>query len=471
MSLMRKSLIALVILLIILIAGVGLLVLSLEPESVRERLETQLTAATGFQVTAEGGVELEILPPGISLAGVVLRAGTNDVLTASRIKAGIALLPLLRGDLHLSNLTFEEPALSIPPDGLNGWPSGSTSRSATAMTVDGVSIRNGSLRYTDEASGIEVKLDGLDLKIDEIDRDETGRLSLVGDFHAARLRLGRIELTDLDGPLSGQGNTYRVEALDGRLYGSAVEGHLNIDLEGAHPAWTLHLEAPNLSLTELFDSLAGRPVFEGSLLLQADLRGGGSGRFLNSLRGSVRMAGTDLLQHGFDLDGTIGNFRESRSLVDLTDIGFFVFAGPVGLLVSKSTDAAGLLWNGQTENRQVIEEFVFNWRLDQGLARVEDVALRTPENRLAIKGTIDLSAMRYKNMTLALLNAEGCAELTERISGPVTQPVVEKTGVLGSLAGSLVGVVRQGLDIFDFRDCTPFYQGKVAHRFNPDDTD
>jgi hypothetical protein len=35
--------------------------------------------------------------------------------------------------------------------------------------------------------------------------------------------------------------------------------------------------------------------------------------------------------------------------------------------------------------------------------------------------------------------------------------------MLGTLAGSLVGVLRKGWEILDFTDCTPFYEGAVAH--------
>jgi hypothetical protein len=82
---------------------------------------------------------------------------------------------------------------------------------------------------------------------------------------------------------------------------------------------------------------------------------------------------------------------------------------------------------------------------------------------VAFTGTIDLSRGSYDGLTLGLLNAEGCAELTEKISGPLTSPAVEKVSMLGTLAGSLVDVLRKGWEILDFTDCRPFYEGAVAH--------
>jgi len=38
---------------------------------------------------------------------------------------------------------------------------------------------------------------------------------------------------------------------------------------------------------------------------------------------------------------------------------------------------------------------------------------------------------------------------------------VEKTGMLRTLAGSLLGILKTGWDLLDPGDCKPFYQGTV----------
>ena len=62
-------------------------------------------------------------------------------------------------------------------------------------------------------------------------------------------------------------------------------------------------------------------------------------------------------------------------------------------------------------------------------------------------------------MTLGLLDVKGCAQLTEKIHGTLDHPDVEKAGILGSLAKDLGGVLKQGWEIINLRDCEPLVFG------------
>jgi AsmA protein len=461
MSRQRKLLVILAFLAIVVLAGVGFLVSSLDSEAIRESLESRLEASSGLQVRMPGTVELHLLPPGASFADITIADGEREILTAKRIRAGIALLPLLRREVRLSSLVLDEPMLSLSRDS-GAWISGGPDTTTDYFAVGSVSVRNGAVRYSDAPGGTEMELDGLELELEKLARDEAGHISFSGDLRADRLGIGRVEMLDLNGAVAGEGNLYRLEPLRCSLFGSEAKGRLEVDLRGAHPAWRMEIAAGELSLAELSRSLAGLLLYEGTVEMRASLSGQGPGRIVDTLDGTVRISGTDLIQNGFDLDGFIRNFRASRD-IDLVDIGVYAFAGPVGVLVGKGVDVAGMVRAAGNEDRQVIEELVFNWSLQDGVARAEDVAFRTQENRVAFTGTIDLSRGRYDGLTLGLLNAEGCAELTEKISGPLTSPTVEKVSMLGTLAGSLVDVLRKGWEVLDFRDCPPFYEGAVAH--------
>jgi AsmA protein len=409
-----------------------------------------------------GTVELHLLPPGASFAEITIHDGEREILTAKRIRAGIALLPLLRREVRLSSLVLDEPILSLSRDTSGAWISGGPDTTTGYFVVGSVSVRNGAVRYSGATGGTEMELDGLELELEKLTRDEAGHISFSGNLRADRLRIGRVEVLDLKGAVAGEENLYRLEPLRCALFGSEAKGKLEVDLREAHPAWRMEIAAGELSLAELSRSLAGLLLYEGTVEMRASLSGQGPGRIVDTLDGTVKISGTDLIQNGFDLDGFIRRFRASRD-INLVDIGLYAFAGPVGALVGKGVDVAGVVWAAGLEDRQVIEELVFNWSLKDGVARAEDVAFRTRENRVAFTGTIDLSRGSYDGLTLGLLNAEGCAELTEKINGPFASPAVEKLSMLGTLADSLVGVLRKGWEILDFRDCRPFYEGAVAH--------
>jgi AsmA protein len=461
MSRQRKLVLILGSLAILGIGVLAFLVFRIDPEALEQDLKGQIAASSGLQVERQSGVKLHFLPPGATLTGLTLSDGTREILTVKRVQVGIALLPLLWQKVRLSSLVLDEPKLAIRRAGSGAVLPG-TSGKAPEFLPGRISVRNGTLRALDAAGTTLLELTGLDFDLDALRRDETGRVSLSGELESGRLSSDRVEVTELRGSLAGDGHSYRIAPLRGRLFGSAARGEFTVDLGGKQPAWKLELTAGDLSLAELSRSLAGGPLFEGSVNLRADLSGKGAAKIADTLSGTLKVSGTQLVQHGFDIDHFVRKYRDSRDL-DLVDIGVYAFAGPMGALVSKGVDVMGLVWPSGGKDRQHIEELVFNWSLQNGVARAEDVAMRTRENRLALKGTINLSQGSYDGMTLGLLNAQGCAELTEKISGPLDHPKVEKASILETLAGSLVGILKQGVVIINPNNCRPFYQGTVVH--------
>jgi hypothetical protein len=78
-------------------------------------------------------------------------------------------------------------------------------------------------------------------------------------------------------------------------------------------------------------------------------------------------------------------------------------------LIGKGVDVTSLAYTVSQSDQQQIEKLVFNWSLIEGVAKTEDVAFRTKENRLAFSGSINLAKEHYDGLTLGLLNAYGCA--------------------------------------------------------------
>lgn len=212
MSRQRKLLVILAFLAIVVLAGVGFLISSLDSEAISENLESRLEASSGLQVRMPGTVELHFLPPGASFANITIADGEREILTAKRVRAGIALLPLLRREVRLSSLVLEEPILSLSRDTTEALIFGGTGTPTAYLGLGSVSVRNGAARYSD-AAGTEMELEGLELELKKLARDEAGRISFTGDLRAGRLRIGRVEVLDLNGAVAGEGSLFRLEPL------------------------------------------------------------------------------------------------------------------------------------------------------------------------------------------------------------------------------------------------------------------
>jgi hypothetical protein len=64
-------------------------------------------------------------------------------------------------------------------------------------------------------------------------------------------------------------------------------------------------------------------------------------------------------------------------------------------------------------------------------------------------------------VTMALIDAKGCAKVSQKIRGTFRNPVVENPSILTSLSGPALRLLKKGSDLFLGRKCEVFYAGSV----------
>ncbi len=92
---------------------------------------------------------------------------------------------------------------------------------------------------------------------------------------------------------------------------------------------------------------------------------------------------------------------------------------------------------GSTQIRTVVSR----WKVEKGVAHARDVALTTRDNRIALQGGLDFVDDEFDEVFVALVDANGCAKLRQRVRGPFGKPVVEKPAVLASLTGPVLNLL------------------------------
>ena len=467
----RTLLLSLAAAVLLAMAAAAWLVTRIDLAALTQRLEVNLSAGFGQQVKVLGETRLHFWPrPQAVFTDIVMGEGETESLRVPRATAVIAWLPLLHGQMQVSNLTLEEPVLTVrraangsfTPHWKRKRPKTEPGQAQPRLPVTKVTVERGTIRCADRVTDSVAELDEVTMELGNFHRDADGRLAFTGELRAERLRVNRIEMRQVRGTLSAEKGVYRADPMLGTLCGSEATFSLETDRSGALPTWRLEFAAERLSLAELFQALAGRALYEGHVDVRMSLSATGPGRLVNHLGGTVDVTGKHLTQHGFDLDGFVRSLRESRQ-VDLVDIGAYLFVGPVGTLLTRSFDLAVVYRELHDEKSQAIEQAIFHWTIENGIARAKDVALRTRENRVAVRGAIDLSERRYDGITLAVLDSRGCAELTEKISGPLAKPSIQPISMLNTLAGPLAWLLNKFQEIVDPRECRPFYEGSVTH--------
>jgi len=131
----------------------------------------------------------------------------------------------------------------------------------------------------------------------------------------------------------------------------------------------------------------------------------------------------------------------------------------VGLIVTKGYSFASIFENAAGSSQ--IRTLVSDWRIERGVAKAKDVAMATKENRIALTGELDFVNGQFHDVTVALVDARGCATVQQRISGPFDKPIVEKPSALTSLTGPVRKLLRQAGNLLGGH-CDVFYAGSVA---------
>jgi AsmA protein len=188
------------------------------------------------------------------------------------------------------------------------------------------------------------------------------------------------------------------------------------------------------------------------------MRGVTRDEMVRTAAGDASLRGHDLVLEIGDIDKELARYESSQNF-NLVDMGALFFAGPIGLAVAKGFNFAGIFQSpsGSSQIRTLVSE----WRVDRGVAQATDVAMATKENRIALKGGLDFANGHFKDVTVAVIDAQGCAKARQTIRGPFARPEVEKPNVLTSAAGPVLSLLRRARSLLGGR-CDVFYAGTVA---------
>lgn len=199
----------------------------------------------------------------------------------------------------------------------------------------------------------------------------------------------------------------------------------------------------------------------GLMSINADVQTTGAvidpNSFFNNLTGTL----TTNLQpgkiEGLDINAALGALKESQE-TSLLDIGGYLLTGPIGLIAGQLFDLTGGLsaLGGETQ----IEHLSLLTKFDQGLVDVTDTAIATDEFRLALKGKLAPLPQEFVEFEFALLDAQGCADLSQSLNGPMSDPTSAVANNLLATVMSPVNELSSGVTDA-IAGCDVFYQGIV----------
>jgi len=286
----------------LLLIGVAVVVATIDPSRFVAPLAAKVKEATGRELSVHGPIDFKVsLTPKIVLPDVAFEnapwSKTRQMLTAKRVEAQIALLPLLSRRFEVIEFILIEPVITLETDagGHGNWefagasspavPPGapaSAPATATAIGIGNFEIRQGNLTYRDGATGklTSASIERMSMRardmnapvavdfrgtVDAIPVAVSGDLGPPAQWIAQQwpypLALkGQVDGNDvkMTTKLAKAGSTTTLDDIDIRYSKIAGTGRVRSSVERGRTRYAIEFNVPSLALADLPEARSSR---------------------------------------------------------------------------------------------------------------------------------------------------------------------------------------------------------------------
>lgn len=473
---MKRILIASAVVATVTVAGLGVVLATLDLNAYKGEVTQRFAAATGRELHIDGPIELGLsLVPSLVVREVRIANaawGTApDMLEVTRAEAHLALLPLLTGDVEIHRLALDAPTILFENDarGVSNWDfstaqrpakKGAASSAWRAKALTELEIHDANLKFHDHLTG-----DTTAIAISEAVLASHGSGTPLTVAIEANVDGRAIEV---NGMLGRSGQLLANQAVDVDLDLSAdavtlgIEGNIARPLQGEGLDLGLALHAPELA--DLGRLAGGAWPAAGPVEIEGRLSDADHGHALNGLR--LRLAGSDLTGN-LRLETEDGRPRVAGRLyserIDLAglnagdaggaDTGRLFSTSPLPLATLGSLDLDVALDARRVDTGQApLENLETRLVLDRGRLRLEPFRADLAGGDLTAVATLDIeedSARMKLDLGVERLEPGRLAALRDVVTGAATDITfaaagegVSVAGIMATLNGRLL--VRAG---------------------------
>ena len=455
---------------ILLLAALAMMLL-VDSDAYKSRAVAAASDALGMNVTVEGRLRIGVVPGlHVTLENVRIHNRGTEIAFVKKAELAIEFLSLFQQKRRYGSVVLNGARISIERgrDGRYNYEKlPEAQKTFHALDLQKLSFPKLIVVYADKQSATGFEARNCNGELTNMRHPGNAafltRISLSGQFACSDVRGKDTTLSDLKFSVRATEGVFNFKPVTMRVFGGHGTGSMRIDRSAAVPVLQVSYSLSKFRIEEFFKKLPQGKSVSGVMDFSTilSMRGRTRIELRQSANGEMSLSGMNLTLAGVDLDRQLSKYESSQTF-NLFDVTAFLFAGPLGLAVTKGFEfsSLGQQSGGSTQIRTVVSK----WKLEKGVAYAKDVAMATRENRLALQGGLDFVDDEYDDVIVALIDSNGCAKVRQKILGPFSKPVVEKPSVLTSLAGPVLKLLSKAKELLrgTGQRCEVFYSGSVA---------
>ena len=466
--------ISLVALAVLLFIAASVLINQSKPQ-----LEQVLTENIGLETRIDGPISLKIMP-GISVVAIDLKVISNEtyIVRIENIEIAVDFAKLFSGEIVVNELHLNHPQAYIVRnvagifnfEELYAQVNKPAKKAVEKLPVnlEVFTIQGGSILYFDQAHGDTLRMGGIDIYSEDLgftgtlDNFKVNQIYFNGEMNIRQFKLNDLKLDSLQFGVNGKEGKLKISDKRKTVFDGNVKGHALIDFNSKPVSISLYHKAQNMDCLLFLRAVDSDEYLEGRLSyeISLDFQSFDWQKIMTSSKGQFHIAGNNLTFYGLDLDKTLKEFEVTKEF-NVMNLAAVFLAGPYGSVFAKGIDYKDIL-TGYDGEQTTIDELTGNWKINKGIAIADDVAFKTDKYRMAVDGKLDLVNKQYNNLTIAMVNKDGCVGFSQTLSGDFEEPQTTSMMVIGIAFGKSDNMWKV-LSTPSKRKCTPFYTGSITH--------
>ena len=439
--------------------------------SFRHLMQGVISRGLGMQVELAGPLRIGLIPsPKVTLHEISIVSRGVDAGTIGEVDVSFRWGPLLHGDPDPADITVKDPHILIKKgaDGtLDVIGDAPPAKHPRAHGPFEVTVTGANIRYEDPKGRNPIEGDGCDLAAYAIQsaKPDGRRLLMLLTFSGADLsckavKAGKFTGTDLKLHAEEKtGGALDLQPITLDAFGTEASGGFRVRLSGDDESYSAALKVPDVQVGDILEDYGYKRFADGKVALSGNLayQGRSHKDLIRSVTGNILFRGDSVTVYGYDVDKLLKEFEKTQKF-DLADfLGLFVGNG-AGIVATKGADYMKLLkYHGGVSHVHVL---IAKVKVADGIVTAQDVAASTDTHRVVAKGEVNLLKDDFEHVTLALVDAKGCAIAQDNMEGPVKNPKMQKP-YLRILAGPVKHLANKAEDLFTKKGCPIFYDGEV----------